>query len=502
MFCENKPKTKRIKIDEVQVGMKIKTQDEGKTVFKTVTDKFDTVVEQEEQVFLTFENGVTLHCSTNHPIMVMRDGVVIEVKPIDLTSDDMVISEYGATRMRTIDVGQYNDTRYVDITVEDTHTFFAANELDGPMVLTHNSQGGIRNAACTITYPIWHYEFEDLIVLKNNQGTEENRVRHMDYSVGMSAFFWKRFTDKGVITFFDPSQVPDLYVAFHANPIEFARLYNHYEANAKELGLRTKQKSAEEVIVAMLITERTGTGRIYIINIDNANAQGPLDPSIHPIYQSNLCFSGDTLVAVADGRNAVRMEDLVGTGEFDVYSAVKSGGKSTVRGTRGGGSRQDSEWKYVVRKARAIKTGQRELVRIHLEDGDYFDATPDHRLATTKFGGWVEAGDSLGVALEPFATFANGRLVVRIEQLPAQDCFDIQVIDVGLTDDEHNFYIITSHSSDFRESKGVLVHNCQEIFLHTNPLGRITKRRIRVKKSDVTTFNNDTPEQFKRLIKI
>lgn len=151
------------------------------------------------------------------------------------------------------------------------------------------SQGGIRNAACTITYPIWHYEFEDLIVLKNNQGTEENRVRHMDYSVGMNAFFWKRFGTQGVITFFDPNQVPDLYVAFHANQKEFVRLYEHYEANAKELGLRTKQKSAEEVIVAMLITERTGTGRIYILNVDNANAQGPLDPAIHPIYQSNLC---------------------------------------------------------------------------------------------------------------------------------------------------------------------------------------------------------------------
>jgi ribonucleoside-diphosphate reductase alpha chain len=76
------------------------------------------------------------------------------------------------------------------------------------------SQGGIRNASATVFYPIWHLQFDDLIVLKNNQGTEETRVRHMDYGVVLSAFFWKRFKNKENITFFDPNQVPDLYEAF------------------------------------------------------------------------------------------------------------------------------------------------------------------------------------------------------------------------------------------------------------------------------------------------
>jgi len=87
------------------------------------------------------------------------------------------------------------------------------------------SQGGIRNASATVFYPIWHHQFDDLIVLKNNQGTEETRVRHMDYGVVLSAFFWRRFKNKENITFFDPNQVPDLYQAFYSNTALFEELY-------------------------------------------------------------------------------------------------------------------------------------------------------------------------------------------------------------------------------------------------------------------------------------
>ena len=151
------------------------------------------------------------------------------------------------------------------------------------------SAGGIRNAACTVTYPIWHYQFDDLIVLKNNQGTEENRVRHMDYSVVVNAFFWRRFKQQGVITFFDPNEVPDMYEAFHRDTTAFEKLYVNYEKNAKELGLRTKSMPAETVFKDMLLKERGETGRIYILNIDNVMNQGPFVSDVHPIYQSNLC---------------------------------------------------------------------------------------------------------------------------------------------------------------------------------------------------------------------
>tara|TARA_B110000503_G_scaffold4208_1_gene5606 strand:- start:3987 stop:6260 length:2274 start_codon:yes stop_codon:yes gene_type:complete len=148
------------------------------------------------------------------------------------------------------------------------------------------SQGGIRNASATVFYPIWHYQFDDLIVLKNNQGTDETRVRHMDYGVVLSAFFWRRFKNKEQITFFDPNEVPDLYEAFYKNTALFEQLYVKYEQQA---GLRKKSMAAEEVFKSGILKERTDTGRIYLVFIDNVMKQGPFDPEYHTIYQSNLC---------------------------------------------------------------------------------------------------------------------------------------------------------------------------------------------------------------------
>jgi ribonucleoside-diphosphate reductase alpha chain len=148
------------------------------------------------------------------------------------------------------------------------------------------SQGGIRNASATVFYPIWHHQFDDLIVLKNNQGTEETRVRHMDYGVVLSAFFWRRFKNKENITFFDPNEVPDLYEAFYQNTAKFEELYVKYE---KRKDLRKKTMNAEDVFKSGILKERTDTGRIYLVFIDNVMNQGPFDPEYHTIYQSNLC---------------------------------------------------------------------------------------------------------------------------------------------------------------------------------------------------------------------
>jgi len=148
------------------------------------------------------------------------------------------------------------------------------------------SQGGIRNASATVFYPIWHYQFDDLIVLKNNQGTEETRVRFMDYGVVLSSFFWRRFKNKENITFFDPNEVPDLHAAFYKDTALFEELYVKYE---KRKDLRKKTISAEEVFKSGLLKERTDTGRIYLVFIDNVQSQGPFDPEFHTIFQSNLC---------------------------------------------------------------------------------------------------------------------------------------------------------------------------------------------------------------------
>ena len=148
------------------------------------------------------------------------------------------------------------------------------------------SQGGIRNASCTVTFPIWHYQFEDLIVLKNNQGTDETRVRQMDYSIVVNKMFWRRYKNRENVTLFDPNDVPDLYDAYYRNSDEFEKLYVKYEKNNV---IKKKSISAEEIFKNGILKERTDTGRIYLVNIDNVINQGPFDTTLDPIVQSNLC---------------------------------------------------------------------------------------------------------------------------------------------------------------------------------------------------------------------
>jgi len=148
------------------------------------------------------------------------------------------------------------------------------------------SQGGIRNASCTVTFPIWHAQFEDLIVLKNNQGTEETRVRQMDYSVVINKMFFNRFKNNENITLFDPAEVPDLYEAYYRDSAEFEKLYTMYE---NKRGIKKKVLPAVEIFKNGILKERTDTGRIYLVFIDNVINQGPFDTKLDPIYQSNLC---------------------------------------------------------------------------------------------------------------------------------------------------------------------------------------------------------------------
>ena len=145
------------------------------------------------------------------------------------------------------------------------------------------SQGGVRGGAATLYYPIWHLEAEDLLVLKNNKGTEDNRVRHMDYGVQFNKVMYERLISGGVITLFSPHDVPDLYQAFFTDVDKFRELYEKAERNTK---LRKKQIPAIELFSAF-VQERKDTGRIYLMNVDHANDHGSFINA--PIHQSNLC---------------------------------------------------------------------------------------------------------------------------------------------------------------------------------------------------------------------
>ena len=151
------------------------------------------------------------------------------------------------------------------------------------------SQGGVRNGAATLYYPIWHLEVEDLLVLKNNKGTEDNRVRHMDYGVQFSKLFYERLISGGDITLFSPSDVPGLYDAFFANQDKFKELYEKAERNTS---IRKKTISASELF-ASFMEERKNTGRIYLMNVDHANEHSSFKTDVAPVKQSNLCCEID-----------------------------------------------------------------------------------------------------------------------------------------------------------------------------------------------------------------
>lgn len=134
-------------------------------------------------------------------------------------------------------------------------------------------------------FPLWHYEFEDLVVLKNNKGTDISRVRQLDYCFQINKTLYQRLLDRKDITFFSPSDVPGLYEAFCEDNEKFDKLYQKYEADTS---IRKKQIPAIEVF-SQLMNERSETGRIYIQNIDLVNEHSPFDPTVAPIEQSNLC---------------------------------------------------------------------------------------------------------------------------------------------------------------------------------------------------------------------
>lgn len=148
------------------------------------------------------------------------------------------------------------------------------------------SQGGVRGGAATVFYPMWHGEARSLLVLKNNRGVEENRVRHMDYGVQLNKLMYQRLVEGGNITLFSPSDVPGLYDAFFENQEEFERLYVKYENDPS-----VKKESVKAIeMFTLLMQERASTGRIYIQNVDHCNTHSPFDSEVAPVRQSNLCL--------------------------------------------------------------------------------------------------------------------------------------------------------------------------------------------------------------------
>jgi len=133
---------------------------------------------------------------------------------------------------------------------------------------------------------MWHLEVESLLVLKNNRGVEENRVRHLDYGLQCNKLMYSRMIKDDFITLFSPSDVPGLYDAFFADQVEFEKLYLQYE---NDESIRKKRVKAIDLF-SQFMQERASTGRIYLQNVDHCNTHSPFDPKVAPVRQSNLCL--------------------------------------------------------------------------------------------------------------------------------------------------------------------------------------------------------------------
>jgi ribonucleoside-diphosphate reductase alpha chain len=221
------------------------------------------------------------------------------------------------------------------------------------------SQGGVRNGAATLYYPIWHLEVEDLLVLKNNKGTEDNRVRHMDYGVQFNKVMYERLLANGDITLFSPNDVPEMFDAFYTDVDRFRELYERAERNTK---LRKKTIKAVDLFTKFM-QERKDTGRIYLMNVDHANTHGSFRPEVAPIRQSNLCCE-ITLptrplndINDADGEIALCTLSAINWGAFREPADMERACTLAVRGLDALLSYQD----YPILAAELATQGRRPL---------------------------------------------------------------------------------------------------------------------------------------------
>ena len=216
------------------------------------------------------------------------------------------------------------------------------------------TQNGIRGGSATVHFPIWHQEIEDIIVLKNNKGTEDNRVRKLDYSIQISKLFYERFISNGEISLFSPHDVPGLYDAFGTD--SFDSMYCSYESDP---GIPRTTVSAQELFLDLL-KERAETGRLYIMNIDHCNSHSSFKDKVN---MSNLCqeitLPTDPIRHIddADGEIALCILSAINVGKINKLDEMENLADLAVRGLEELIDYQD----YPVSAARRSTLARRSL---------------------------------------------------------------------------------------------------------------------------------------------
>jgi len=238
------------------------------------------------------------------------------------------------------------------------------------------TQNGVRGGSATVHFPLWHQEMEDILVLKNNKGTEDNRVRKLDYSIQLNRTMYERFLKNEDITLFSPHDVPGLYEAYFGHPDVFQELYEKYERSTK---IKKKKVPAMELF-GNLLKERAETGRIYIMNVDHANTHSSFKD---PVYMSNLCLAGNTPVKaiINDAECTVSLDEL--DAEYTKGSKIKVLSFNLETNA--------AEYKKVT--ASAMMSSNAKVMEITDDvSGQTIVCTPEHKIYT-KNRGYVMAKD-------------------------------------------------------------------------------------------------------------
>jgi ribonucleotide reductase alpha subunit len=288
------------------------------------------------------------------------------------------------------------------------------------------SQGSIRGGAATAFYPMWHLEVKSLLVLKNNRGVEENRVRQLDYGVQLNKTMYQRLITKGNITLFSPSDVDGLYEAFFADQDKFEELYTKYE---NDPSIRKETVSAVELFTIML-QERAQTGRIYIMNVDHSNTHSSFTDTVR---HSNLCVTGDTKILTRDGYKPI--EELAGQ-TVECWNGKEWSMTPLFRTS-------DNEPIYMVELSNGMKIGATGYHKWYVGDDNKETRTVE-----------LNVNDTLTAFQDPYGL----------------EYSNIKVKSVTFTQTSAPVYCGTEPKRNRLMFNGVLTGNCLEITLPTTPL--------------------------------
>jgi len=457
---EIKINLKKKKISDVNIGDAIYCYDEFNDNFcvSNVSNLFTPTIKKEYQEKLKIKNEV-LYTSSIHPFYDAKNKKWIESQEID-DIFGMGMDGNGVSIINEHSYTSNSDRTFYDFTVDGYHNYFVGK--NSTFVLTHNS--------ATTFFPVWHQEIEDIIVLKNNKGTEDNRVRNLDYAVQLSKIFYERFIKNEEITLFSPHNVPGLYDVWGMPG--FDELYVKYE---NDPNIPKKKVKAQELIIDIL-KERAETGRIYLMNIDHCNSHGPFKDQV---VMSNLCVSGDTKIKI---RYPMSVGDEYDIWDWQVYEEeIKIEDLEDYIIMRDCQMSYDKvidddpcehvpqievlsynietnqkEWKPITSYAET--SPKAKVMRITDEEtGKSIVVTPDHKVYTLNRG-YVMAKEIMSIdilCIDNKILTPNHKL--KIEHLEEE----IPVYDITV-EGNHNFF-----------ANGILIHNCMEILLKTTPFSHI-----------------------------